>query len=146
MLLREQADGDDLTGIYRRSLPGSPDHLTFHYQVIRAWQEPVKSVLAGGLGILPMAPVSDLADMEPPELIRQMQERVDRETEVDAGRFWLATAILMGLRRYRPEEIINLLRGVRGMKESSFYQMILEEGRAGGLADGVAQGVGPGQG
>jgi predicted transposase YdaD len=139
VLLREQADGDDLTGIYRRSLPGSPDYLTFHYQVIRAWQVPVKSVLAGGLGILPMAPVSNLADLEPPEVIRQMQERVDRETKVDAGRFWLATGILMGLRRYSPEEIIDLLKGVRGMRESSFYQMILEEGEAKGVAKGKVE-------
>ncbi len=91
-----------------------------------------------------MAPVSQLADMEPEEVIRQMEERIDREPGVDAGMFWTATGILMGL-RYVREEVAWLLRGVRGMKESSFYQMILEEGEALGVAKGVAQGVAQGK-
>lgn len=144
VLLREQADGNDLSGIYRRSLPGNPHHLEFHYQVVRVWQQPVELVLAGGLGTLPMAPVSQLADMEPEEVIHQMEERIDREPGVDAGMFWTATGILMGL-RYVREEVAWLLRGVRGMKESSFYQMILEEGEALGVAKGVAQGVAQGK-
>ena len=139
VLLREQADGDDLSGIYRRSIPGNPVHLEFHYQVIRAWQQPVESVLAGGIGTLPLAPVSNLAGLEPEEVIRRMRERVDREVREDAGLFWSATGILMGL-RYPSEEVVQLLRGVRGMKESSFYKMILKEGEADGLAKGVAQG------
>ena len=139
VLLRPQADGDDLSGIYRRSLPGGADYLEFRYDVIRAWLQPVESVLLGGLGTLPMAPVCELAGMEPAEVIRRMQERIDREPREDAGLFWSATGILMGL-RYRREEIRELLRGVRGMKESSFYQMILEEGEVKGEARGVAKG------
>jgi predicted transposase YdaD len=139
VLLRPQADGDDLSGVYRRSLPGGRDHLEFRYDVIRAWLQPVESVLLGGLGTLPMAPVTDLATMAPAEVIRRMQERIDREPREDAGLFWSATGILMGL-RYRREEIKELLRGVRGMKESSFYQMILEEGEALGVARGEARG------
>jgi hypothetical protein len=68
VLLRPQADGDDLTGVYRRSLPGGPTFLEFRYEVIRAWEQPVESVLHGGLGTLPMAPVSNLASMEPAEV------------------------------------------------------------------------------
>ena len=139
VLLRPQADGDDLTGVYRRSLPGGSAYLEFRYDVVRAWLQPVESVLLGGLGTLPMAPVSDLAGMEPAEVIRRMEERVDRESRGDAGLLWSATGILMGL-RYRREEIQELLRGVRAMKESVFYQMILEEGEARGEARGVAKG------
>jgi predicted transposase YdaD len=76
--------------------------------------------------------------MEPAEVIRRMQERIDREPREDVGLFWSATGFLMGL-RYRREEIKGLLRGVRGMKESSFYQMILEEGEAKGLARGKVE-------
>jgi predicted transposase YdaD len=139
VLLRPQADGDDLSGVYRRSLPGRPDHLEFRYEVVRAWLQPVESVLLGGLGTLPMAPVCDLKGMEPAEVIRRMEERIDREPRGDAGLFWSATGILMGL-RFRPEEITKLLRGARGMKDSSFYQMILEEGEAKGVAKGEARG------
>jgi predicted transposase YdaD len=131
VLLREQADGDDLSGVYRRSIPGGHGFLEFRYQVIRVWDQAVESVLLGGLGTLPMAPVSNLSEMEPAEVIRRMQERIDPQPREAAGMFWSATGILMGL-RYRREEILELLRGVRGMKESSFYQMILDEGRADG--------------
>ena len=144
VLLRPQADGDDLSGVYRRSLPGGAAYLEFHYHVIRAWLQPVESVLLGGLGTLPMAPVSDLAGMEPAEVIRRMQERVDAGSREDVGLFWSATGILMGL-RYRREEIRELLRGVRAMKESVFYQMILEEGEARGEARGVAKGEAQGK-
>ena len=139
VLLRPQADGDDLSGVYLRSLPGGTAYLEFRYDVIRAWLQPVESILLGGLGTLPMAPVSDLAGMEPAEVIRRMEERVDRESRGDAGLFWSATGILMGL-RYRREEIQELLRGVRAMKESVFYQMILEEGEAKGEAKGKLEG------
>jgi predicted transposase YdaD len=143
VLLRPQADGNDLSGVYRRTLPGDHQFLEFRYDVIRAWEQPVEQVLAGGLGTLPMAPVSDLAEMEPAEVIRRMKERVERELETDPGLFWSATGILMGL-RFPDEETMNLLRGVRGMKESSFYQMILREGRAEGVAEGIAEGVAQG--
>ena len=139
VLLRPQADGDNLTGIYRRSLPGGPVYLEFRYQVVRAWQQPVESVLAGGLGTLPMAPVAQLAGMEPEEVIRRMHERLDRQSSKVAADLWCSTANLMGL-RYRREEMSYLLRGIEMMKESIFYQMVLEEGEATGEARGEARG------
>ncbi len=139
VLLRPEADGANLSGVYRRSLPGGPSFLEFRYDVIRVWEQPVESVLNGGLGTLPMAPVSDLAGMEPTEVIRRMKHRISRESKPDKGLFWSATGLLMGL-RFSSKEISKLLRGVRGMKESSFYQMILEEGKAEGEAKGLAMG------
>jgi len=144
VLLRQQADGDDLSGVYRRSIPGGHDFLEFRYQVVRVWDQPVESVLLGGLGTLPMAPMCDLATMEPAEVIRRMQERIDPQPRETAGLFWSATGILMGL-RYARNEILELLRGVRGMKESTFYQMILEEGEAKGEARGEARGLARGE-
>ena len=37
MLLRPEADGPDLSGVYRRFLPGGPAFLEFRYDVVRAW-------------------------------------------------------------------------------------------------------------
>jgi hypothetical protein len=108
VLLRPEADSDDLTGVYRRSPPRGPAFLEFRSDVLRAWLQPVDSVLAGGLGTLPMAPVSDLATLKPAEVIRRMRERIDREPLQDARMFWSATGILMGL-RYQPQEILDLL-------------------------------------
>jgi predicted transposase YdaD len=139
ILLRPQADGDDLTGVYRRSLPGGPNFLEFRYDVIRVWEQPVEPLLNGGLGTLPMALVADLGELDPPEVVRRLADRIDREPKEDAALLWSATAILMGL-RFGRDEITQLLRGVRDMKESVFYQMILEEGEAKGEAKGKIKG------
>jgi hypothetical protein len=59
----------------------------------------VASVLAGGLGTLPLAPLSKVTPAALPGVIRRMQERVQREAAPDeAARFWTATYVLMGLR------------------------------------------------
>ena len=77
VLLRPEADGADLTGVYRRSLPGGPDLPGVPLRRGPGLAPARGVVLAGGLGTLPMAPVSDLAKMEPAEVIRRM-ERTDR--------------------------------------------------------------------
>lgn len=118
VLLRPEADGPDLSGVYRRSLPGGDEFLEFRYGVVRAWLQPVESLLTGGLGTLPMAPVSDVTREALPEVIRRMGERIDHEPAATSGLLWSATGILMGL-RHPPGLIEDLLRGVRNMKESS---------------------------
>ncbi len=131
VLLRPAADGPELSGTYRRSLPGSGPFLEFGYAVLRIWKQPVESVLAGGLGTLPLAPVSDLATMTPAEAIARIQGRIEAQPEPLPGRLWSATGLLLGL--YHPKDVVlNLLQGVQGMRESSFYQAILEEGEAKG--------------
>lgn len=49
----------------------------------------------------------------------------------EVGTFWTATGTLMGL-RYPAIQIVELLKGVHGMKESTFYQYIVAEGEAKG--------------
>ncbi len=92
-------------------------------------------MLAGDLATLPLAPLAAGADDMLPEVVRRMDERLNRETtSSDAAQLWTATYVLMGL-RYPDEVTRELLRGVRNMRESTTYQAILEEGRAEGRAD-----------
>jgi predicted transposase YdaD len=129
LLLRPQADGRALSGDLRVSLPDRPPYLTFSYEIVRAWQKPVAAVLAGGLAVLPMAPLADVSPEALPAVIRQMEERIEQEASPsEAGELWTATNVLMGL-RYSRQLIARLLRGVRKMKESVTYQAIVEEGR-----------------
>jgi hypothetical protein len=71
-----------------------------------------------------------------------MEERIERAggaggafwgpvpgTPAAAATLWTSTYLLMGL-RYPRELTVQLLQGVRAMKESSTYQAILEEGAA----------------
>ena len=128
VLLRRSADSPELTGVVQRAFPGEPPYLTFRYGVVRVWQLPPETFLAGGLGILPLAPLSAVNESELPNVINRMNDRISVEATPDeAGTLWTATDVLMGL-RYPRTMITELLRGVHGMKDSVTYQAIVEEG------------------
>ena len=137
VLLRPAADLPILTGLYQEAFPGEEPYLRFRYQVVRLWQIPAAQLLAGGLGLLPLAPLGAVSEAALPGVIRQMQQRLEQEVSpAKAQVLWATTYILMGL-RYPEELITQLLRGVRTMKESVTYQAILREGREEGLKEGA---------
>src|SRR5205085_3061725 len=57
VLLHRGADSRKLTGFYERGFPGEPADVTLRYRVLRVWQVPAEQWLAGGLGLLPLAPL-----------------------------------------------------------------------------------------
>jgi hypothetical protein len=129
ILLRPEADSPALTGERQRGFQGEEAYRRFRYDVLRVWKVPVADMLGGGVGTLPLAPVSNVALEDLPGVIDQMKSRLGRRTIRDQARaLWAATFILVGL-RYSSEVALRLLQGVVGMKESSTYQMIVEEGR-----------------
>ncbi len=128
VLLRKSADWAELTGMFQREFPGEPPYLVFRYGVVRVWQLPTEMFLSGGLGILPLAPLSDVVEAELPGVIRRMDRRIRAEATVDeGGTLWTAADVLMGL-RYPRQLVAQLLQGVHGMRESVTYQAIVEEG------------------
>ena len=137
VLLRREADGPDLTGVLRQFDPDGSCYLEFHYRVVRAWDQRLEPILAGGLGALPMAPLTDEAARELPAVIQRMDERIRREASPGkAGVLWAATYVLLGL-RYLRDVAAGLLKGVRAMRESTTYQAIIEEGEALGIQNAV---------
>ncbi len=136
VLLRPQADGPAITGTAGYSFDDGPERLDFRYRVIRVWQNSADEVLEGSLATLPLAPLTDIEPGDLPGVLRRMERRIQREAPPDdAGRLWTATYLLMGL-TYERAMIDQLLKGVRGMKESVTYQAILEEGESIGLKKG----------
>ena len=128
VLLRKSADHISLTGKFERGFPGEDPYRTFRYQVVRVWEMPVEAVLTGELGALPLAPLSNVTEGDLPGVIQRMETRIRSEaTREEQGPLWTATGILMGM-RYAPGLIANLLQGVSGMEESTFYQHIMEKG------------------
>src|SRR5262249_3956733 len=128
VLLRRSADAPELTGVFHRLFPGEPPYLEFRYQVVRVWQTPVETILSGGLGLLTLAPRSDVDPAVLPAVIQRMDQRFRQETSPEeAGILWTAADVLMGL-RYPRALVSQLLQGVHGMKESVTYQAIVEEG------------------
>jgi hypothetical protein len=135
VLLRPEADSPALTGTYARSFPGEEPYLTFRYRVIRVWQVPASLILAGGVGTLPLAPISDVTEGELPGIIKLMQGRLrGRALRARAASVWAATYVLLGL-RYSEEFAHQLLQGVLSMEESVTYQAIIREGAARGAVD-----------
>ena len=129
VLLRKSADLPELTGKLQRGFPGEAPYLVFRYRVVRVWQLPPETFFSGGLGILPLAPLSAVGEAELPDVIRRMEQRIIAEATPDeAGTLWTATDVLMGL-RYPPALVAQLMQGVHGMKESLTYQAIVEEGK-----------------
>ncbi len=77
--------------------------------------------------MLLLALLSDVPPDALPDVVRQMEQRIDAEAPDEAAILWTSAYVLMGL-RYSPDFAAQLLKGVRAMKESSTYQAILEEG------------------
>ena len=141
LLLSADADRSSITGILQYRLPDTGVYLEFRYQVVRVWEKPVEEVLAGGLGTLPLAPLSNVTEEELPAVIERMKTRIDAEaTPEQAGKLWTATNVLMGL-RYEAAFTQQLLQGVMNMKESVTYQAIVEEGRQEGRQMGLQEGI-----
>ncbi len=147
VLIRPTADGPELTGTFERSCPGRGRNLWFCYDVIRVWREPPERLLAGGLPILPLAPVSDVTEERLPEVLTAVAERLKREAPDELKKqLWASTEILMGA-RYPRERVAELIQGVmtmvlgiRGIEDSWVYQDILAKGEAKGEARGEARG------
>lgn len=134
VLLRPAADDPALTGELRYQGWPRRGKLTFKYEVVRLWRRPVRRVLAGLRGTLPLAPLCRLPENVSVEdglrrVIHRIDERLQREAPPEEAAMLLSAAyVLTGLRVPR-EMSEELFRGVRHMRESSTYQAILEEGR-----------------
>lgn len=128
ILLRRHADSPRLTGTYLRGFPGEAPYRTFGYEVVRIWDLHLEHLLKGGLGLLPLAPLTDEAAHQLPLVIHTMEERIQQDAPpAEAADLWTATDVLLGL-RYSRDVIDQIMRGVGKMEESVTYQAIIEKG------------------
>ncbi|MDB5313291.1 MAG: hypothetical protein JWO38_7493 [Gemmataceae bacterium] len=141
ILLRREASSPGLSGVVSRTFPDGAEYLRFAYTTVRLWELPAGQLMAGGIGLAPLALLTDDAARQLPELVSQFAERVEREApDRETGNLLLTSGfILLGL-RYDGAVIRSLFQGVQHMRESSTYQLILEEGREKGLEEGRTRG------
>jgi hypothetical protein len=102
-------------------------YLDFWYQVIRAWQLPLERVLTEGLGLVPLAMLTDEAQADLPAVVRRMDARISGEVDpTTAADLWAIAGTLAGL---RIDNVLlrSLLGRITHMKESSFFQYAGEE-------------------
>jgi predicted transposase YdaD len=137
VVLRPEADSPALTGVRLRQFPDEEPYVIFRYGVVRVWQLSPAALLAGGLGTLPLAPISAVTEEELPGIMQQVRERVP--AQVDVEKFWATTGILMGL-RWSVEIIQQVLDEATMFEESVIVQKYLKKGRAQGRAEGLVKG------
>jgi hypothetical protein len=131
VLLRPEANATNITGRLQRVGPDGSVYLDFRYDVIRLWEESFRALLDAGLGLLPLALLTNDARADLPAAFQQAEERLQRANLPAEGAARLRTIsfVLMGL-RYNEEVIRNLYQGVTAMEESTTYQFILRQGAA----------------
>ena len=137
LLLTKSAWGKANKGYYRNQSPLGGCQVNFCYSVVKVWELPVEKILSSGVGVLPLAPLSNASRKDLPGIIQQMSARFDTEvTRPIEAELWTATFTLLGL-RYGPEFALTLLRGVRDiMRESTTYQALINEGKNEGRVEG----------
>ena len=139
VLLRPEADTDNLTGTLELHLPDGRPVVGFHYEVVRVWQRPVAPLLAGSLETLPLAPLADVPREQVPEVIKQIDRRLAQEAPpAKAGKIMNTTLMLAGLRLEKDEieELRGRLQTMNIVSESSYYHLLVEEGMKKGKIEG----------
>ncbi len=139
VLLRRDANAPSLTGRFEISLPDGWLANLYNYRVVRLWQEDPEPYLTAGVNLVPLAPLTNIAEEELPALVQRMADRINTEPRPRAAMLWTATYLLLGL-RFSNDFASHLLEGVHSMQESTTYQAILNEGRNEGLVEGRNEG------
>ena len=128
LLLRRSANATVVTGLLEMQRKKEPPYLRFTYEVVPVWSQPLAPLLAGPLGLLPLAPLTDEAEADLPNVVGQVVKRLRTETTREqAGKMETTTLILLGL-RYENAIIQQLFREVPEMEESTTYQYIMRRG------------------
>ncbi len=132
VLLTPKANASNITGELQVVTPDQRPCFVFRYEVVRLWQVPAETILAGPLGLLPLAPLCQGAEDHMEEIIAKLNRRLDAEASgKELETLAVATYFLLGLRL--PSAVaVQLFRRGSAMKESTTYQATLEEGRVEG--------------
>ncbi len=143
-LLRPSADSIDFTGTFIRTFDGFGAVTTFCYPVIRLWKLDVEPILNGSPAVLPIATLANVPDEAVPNVLRRIDDRMIHETDSSTASTIMVASLLMAGLRIEREQIKDLMRRLSSMnlfQESSFYQMLLEEGEEKGLQKGLQKGL-----
>jgi hypothetical protein len=107
--------------------------MEFEYEVVKLWERPAEELLSGPVGTLPLAVLGRLpSGVKLTKGLRAVVERLVNRLEVEAEegerkKLLTSAFVLSGLRVESPQAN-EVFRGVQAMKESTTYQMILNEG------------------
>lgn len=142
VLLRRKALASDMTGEHvRRGVTGRPI-TTFRYHVERVWERPAGFWLAGGVGLAPLALLTDEADRNQEAALTAFRDHLRAGgTDTATERSLVGSAYFLSGLRYNDQRIADLFRSLNMLLEdSTTYQATIRKGISQGLAQGLAQG------
>ena len=134
ILLRPKAAHSNLNGRVNYTARSGRGSMNFGYEVVPLWQRPAETFLNGPLGTTPFAMLGAL----PPEVpladalarvAQRLIERLEHEGPAERVRKLLTAAYLLTGLRVERDVAHQAFRGVRAMRDSDTYMMILDEGR-----------------
>lgn len=138
LLLRRKAHATDQTGVYQQRGTGGRLIHEFHYTVVRVWEELVDRLLAGGVGLAPLALLTDEAERDLPAAFA----RIERQLRPPAvsGKVTeelLSAAFVLGGLRYDERRLTDLYRRLNmTLEDSTTYQWIVRKGLQQGREEG----------
>jgi hypothetical protein len=138
ILLRPEAAHANMSGVIRYAPRPGRGSMDFTYEVVRLWQRPAEELLAGDVGVAPLAMLGRLPEGLSLEdglaaVAGRVVERLIREAPPERAKKLLTEALLLTGLRVRRDAAVRTFRGVRAMQESDTYLMILDEGQEKGI-------------
>jgi hypothetical protein len=109
--------------------------VTFEYDVIRMWHEPVQPFLEGGLSLLPLAMLCKMPAGKPlekslREVVRAIYRRLAKERNyAQAVRIMTGAYKLTALRLPAKEQVDAIFEGANVMHETSAWDKAVDDGR-----------------
>jgi hypothetical protein len=133
ILLRPAAQHSNLSGTVAYAPRPGRGRMEFGYEIVRLWERPAGDLLAGDIGLTPLAVLGRLpAELSLEDALtavaQRLVDRLTKEAPPDRAKKLLTEALLLTGLRIRREAAARGFRGVRAMQESDTYLMILEEG------------------
>lgn len=142
ILLRPKALASDQTGLYYRYGVSGSIIAQFRYRVERVWEHSVDAWLSSGLGLAPLALLTDEADADLEKALGRFRTCLfdSKAGEAVTKSVLGSSYVLCGL-RYEQTRVAEMYRRLSMlMEESTTYQEILGKGVEKGLAEGLERG------
>jgi len=142
LLLRKSAVASDQTGVLRDLGVNDELHTEFRYTVLPAWEQPADRWLTAGVGLSPMALLTDEASRDLPAVAERFHDRLRAAPVSDTmKKNVLGSAFVLGGLRYDKTFLVEVFTTMSmTLEDSTTYQWILSKGIAKGIAKGEANG------
>lgn len=134
VLLRPEAAHRNMDGLVHYAPRLERGSMDFRYEIVRLWERPADDLLAGDLGVAPLAVLGRLSGEVPVEealanVAQRIVQRVTSEAPPERAKRLLTDALLLTGLRVKRRLASEIFRGVHVMQESDTYLMIVDEGK-----------------